>query len=226
LTLFERLKKRRGLTIAAVVMVFVVVLAGVVVLQFSLDNASTRSGWKDSTPFDATRSILDVLGGVRQSLAAIMWSRTDTLFHEYFGGDLSKEQLIFPYYRLITKLDPHFEMAYYFASFILCRLGRVKQGVALALEGVRNNPNSDLLQENLAEIYLFFLRDAKKAKYHVEKAIRLSHDPDQISVYQNLLKVSEAVIAGKTKVPPMSSLKPLQKLHEQQEKEEQQHGGE
>lgn len=209
---------------AAAGVLIVVLLAGAVALQYSLEGSTRAAGSGDSAPFDAGRSILDVLGGVRQSLAAVLWTKTDALFHEYFGGDLRQERKVFPYYWLITRLDPHFEMPYYFATYTLCRLGKVKEGFDLALEGIRYNPGSSLLQQNLAEIYLFFKRDPEKALYHVRKAILLSRNDDTSSPLATadpatLERLIEAVIAGEAKIPPLSSLENLKKLNEAQERE-------
>jgi tetratricopeptide (TPR) repeat protein len=211
-----------------IVSVIVLILAGAVLIQYALDNTTARAGWKDSSPYDATRSILDVLGGVRQTIAAYWWTRTDVLFHEYFGHDLTKETLDFPYEWLITKLDPHFAIAYYFASYTLCRMGLVDQGFNLALEGVRNNPNSPELQENLAEIYFFYKRDARKALYHVNKAIQLAQTYGSgyfiTADFTTFRDTIEAAIAGKIKIPPLSSLETLKaqarKLGEESEKME------
>lgn len=185
-----------------VVVVIAALLAGAVLLQYSIDEGrNTRSGWDDSTPFETTRSFLDVLGGVRESIAASLWLKTDALFHQYFASSIRKEQALFPYFWLITRLDPRFTMAQYYASWMLARFGRVDQGFELALEGVRNNPDSALLQSNLAQIYFFFKKEPLKARYHMLKALELPGDEEDKLVYNNFLKTIDSVIAGEREIP-------------------------
>ena len=220
MTLVGKMRKRRGVGAALVVALIVMILAGVVLIQYSLDRASAQAGWKDSTPFNASRSILDVLGGVRDSLAAVLWSRTDSIYHGYLGGDISKDVFYIPYQWLITRLNPHFAIAYYYASYILCRLGKVQQGFDLALEGVRNNPDSSELQENLAEIYIFFKRDPTKALYHINKAIRLRNRNGSgyfvTPEYDSIKKMIEGVASGRIKLPALTSLENLKKNAKEQ----------
>lgn len=201
---------------AATAVMIVALLACAVALQYSLESSTGASGADDSTPFEAGRSILDVLGGVRQSLAAILWTKTDAIYHDYYGASLEKENLIFPYYWLITRLDPNFEMPFYFSSYILCRFGKVKEGFDLALEGIRHNPNSSVLQQSLAEIYLFFKRDPEKALYHINRAIALEKDSDPSSamtaaVPETFKKLVESVIAGDAKIPSVKDIEDLKK---------------
>jgi hypothetical protein len=195
-------RSRRNIKAFVLVVFIVVLLAGAVLLQYSVDSISAREeSWKNSAPFDTGRSILDLLGGVRETLAAYFWTKTDTIHHTYFGEDILKEQALYPYFWLITKLDPHYNMAYYFASYMVCRFGKVDQGLNMALEGARYNPDSALLQENLSQIYLYFVQDPKKARYHILKAIQLTKDPGDKRVYMRFLSLIDLIMAGKRKIP-------------------------
>ncbi|MFH1150121.1 MAG: hypothetical protein V1748_06590 [Actinomycetota bacterium] len=214
--------KRRRFTAVAVVLVLAL-LGGAVAIQYSLDGRTTATAWDKSGPFDTVRSLLDVLGGVRESVAAYFWTKTDTVFHEYLGGSVMKEQALYPYYWLMTRLDPHFVMPYYFASWILCRMGKVDQGYELALEGLRNNPESWELQENLASIYLFFKRDPRKARYHLLQALRLTEDPEEKAVVASFLHIVDLIIAGKRRIPVPGAFAPAERLHEEQHHDEEQH---
>lgn len=187
--------------------VLVLILAGTVLLQYSIDDTrATSTGWEESSPFETARSFLNVLGGVRETLAAYFWSKTDVLFHQYFKGVAFEEEPIFPYYWMITKLDPHFVMAYYFASWMLCRLGRTEEGFELAIEGLRNNPDSSTLQQNLADIYFFFKKDPEKARYHLVRAIQLTDDQEQKEVLENFLNIVDDVIAGDKSIPEVTPM--------------------
>lgn len=205
-----------------IALLLVTLLFGAVVLQYSIDNnSSVGAGLSESSPFDTARSVLDLLGGIRQTLAAYMWTKTDEIFHEYLGASISKDQALFPYYWLITKLDPHFVMAYYYASWTLARLGRVDDGFNMALEGLRQNPYSAELQDNLASMYFFFKKDPQKARYHLQKAIDLTSDEQQKAVYETMLGTIDMVIEGKKKIPDIVPLQHVNRLNQQLEKSEQ-----
>jgi len=108
----------------------VAILAVAVLLQFSLDDSPViQATWDESSPFDAADSFLDVLGGVRETLAAYFWTKTDVIFHEYLGHTLKNDYVLVSYYWLITRLDPHFVMPFYFASWLLCSFGQVEEGI-------------------------------------------------------------------------------------------------
>ena len=216
--------KKRGpsrVSGGVIALLLVTLLFGAVLLQYSIDNnSSIGTGLSESSPFDTARSVLNVLGGIRQTLAAYMWTKTDEVFHEYFGASISKDRALFPYYWLITKLDPHFVMAYYYASWTLARLGRVDDGFNLALEGLRQNPYSAELQDNLASMYFFFKKDPQKARYHLLKAMDLTSDEQQKAVYETFLGTIDQVIAGKKKIPDVVPLQRVNKLNQQVEEQE------
>lgn len=197
----NRKKPGTRLIKSLVIPLLLLLLAGLSALQYSIDESeATTSGLENSSPYETVRSIFDILGGVRETLAAYFWTKTDTLHHDYFGGDISKEQALYPYYWMITRLDPHFAMAYYFASWMLCRFGLTDEGFDLALEGLRYNPKSAQLQNNLASIYFFFKKDPEKARYHQLKAIELTDDQNQKEVYKTFLGIIDSVISGKTDI--------------------------
>jgi len=192
--------KRKKFTLVVIALIIVLV-AGGALLQASMDHSVSGGVTSGRTaPSSAGQSVLDILGGVRESLAAYFWTKTDSVFHDYFGGSLGAEKPLFPYYWMITRLDPHFVMPYYYASWMLCEFGRPKEGLALAIEAASNNPDDADLQENLAEIYLFFFKDPAKALYHSQKAVALATSPEQRRPYESVQKVIELVLAGKRQV--------------------------
>lgn len=196
-------------------------IAGAVGLQYSLDSSVERSpGARSSSPYEVGRSVLDVLGGIRESLAAYFWTKTDEVFHVYMGGDFMSEEPLYPYYWMVTRLDPHFTMAYYFASWVLCRMGKVQEGFDLALEGLRYNPTSAVLQENLAALYLFFKKDPRRARYHALKAIQLSKDPDEIEPYMKFLSIIDLIISGERTIPEMAPMDVVNRIGQEAEHEE------
>lgn len=186
----------------AVAAAVALMLLAVVLLQVSMDSgASARAGVDQSSPYQTGRSVLDLLGGVRETLAAYFWTKTDTVFHEYYGHDVRKEVPLYPYYWMITKLDPHFVMAYYYASWMLCEFGHPQAGLQYALDAVRHNPDSALLQENLASIYFYFMKDPVKAAYHGRKAIALAKSKDEADIYRIFQNLVVDVMTGKRKMP-------------------------
>lgn len=199
-------------TTAAVV---VVLLAGAALLQYSIDGAgASEARWNETSPVETAGSFLDILGGVRETVAAYFWTKTDVVHHRYYHGNVSREQALYPYYWMITELDPHFVMAYYYASWMLCRFGKVDEGLELALEGLRHNPNSALLQENLASVYLFYAKEPKKARYHLLKAIRLTAEEGERETLYTFLSIVDKVLAGERKIPEPAPFEEAEKLHE------------
>jgi len=198
----------------AVVAVVLVLLVAVALLQASMDSGvSAHPAVDQSSPYQTGRSILDLLGGVRETLAAYFWTKTDTIFHVYYGHDVTKEVPLYPYYWMITRLDPHFVMAYYYASYMLGEFGHPDAGLQLALDAVRHNPDSALLQENLATIYFYFMKDPAKAAYHGSKAIALAKSADEAHIYRFFQNLVEDVLAGKRKMPKTIPLSDVLRLN-------------
>ena len=95
------------------------------------------------------------LGGLRTFTAAILWTRLEPLFHGYYGGKHVKELKEFlPTMRLVQTLDPQFEQAYYNAAWIVAQRGNMEEALAIAREGVKNNPNSGLLRANYVQLLI------------------------------------------------------------------------
>lgn len=211
-------KRLRRLRVATVFAVVVTLLAGAAFLQYSLDRVTARSDYyEDSAPIETGRSILDVLGGIRQTVGAYLWTKTDDIFHDYLGADPLGEQSLYPYFWLITRLDPHYITPFYFASWMLCRLGKVDEGLSLALEGARQNPKSAVLEDNLAQIYLFFLGDALKAREHELRALQLVEDERDRIIYANRLDLINAVLSGEKPVPVLERIEKSREILEELE---------
>lgn len=101
------------------------------------------------------------LGGLRTFVAAVLWNRLEPQFHQYNEGTPIDQRLEFlPTIRLVQLLNPQFEQAYYVASFVLARQKRMDEGLALAKEGIEQNPKSALLRANY--IQLLLMQDPEK----------------------------------------------------------------
>jgi len=140
--------------------VTVALLAAVLLGGQALADATSPPGGTASTGRVMAQTSYAYLGGLRTFAAAVLWNRLEPLFHGYYG-DRSVAELVefLPTMRLVQILDPQFEQAYYNSSFILARRDKVKDGLAIAREGIKNNPNSGLLLANYAQ--LLMIQDKK-----------------------------------------------------------------
>jgi hypothetical protein len=101
------------------------------------------------------------LGGLRMMGAGLLWGRLDAQFHQYQTGKEVQNRLdLLPSIRLVQLLNPQLEQPYYYTAYMLYLRGRMGDALALAQEGVRNNPTSGLLRANYAQ--LLFIQDKKK----------------------------------------------------------------
>lgn len=111
----------------------------------------------------AGRAAFAYLGGLRTFAAAVLWNRLDPQFHEYYapkGGSIAEHVYMVPTLAAVQALDPQFVQAYYISSYIVAKQEGYPAGIAIAREGVRNNPRSGLMRSNLAQLLL--LDDPKK----------------------------------------------------------------
>lgn len=131
------------------------------------------------------------LGGLRTFAAAVLWNRLDPIFDSYYGSTRHVKDLVefLPTMRLVQILDPQFEQAYYNSVYILARRDKWDEALAIADEGIRNNPKSGLLRANKAQILM--LQDKKAnlptmlelARRGVQPDIRWANSDDQFEGY-------------------------------------------
>ncbi len=92
--------------------------------------------------------------------AAVLWNRLEPQFHDYYQDTkLVEQQHLLPTLAVVQALDPQFQQAYYLSSFVVFMRGDEKTGLAIAHEGVENNPRSGFMRANLAQLLL--LQDKK-----------------------------------------------------------------
>lgn len=193
---------KRGLL---ALLLIVVLLTGSVFLQYSLNETPERKAGEEENALDsAASSILDLLGGIRETVAAVLWSKTHDIYHAYSVDEHSSVAL-FPYYWLVIKLDPHYVMAYYYTSWMLAYNDRVEDALRMAHEGIANNPSASILYYNLSSIYLFYLKDPLAAQSYIDHAIQLDA-ADRGSEfygisYEELRHVIGMILAGETTIP-------------------------
>lgn len=145
---------RRG-SIAAVL---ALLLIAVLFLQARTD-ALAPTGVSDVTGRAIGRAGFAYLTGIRTYAAAVLWNRLDPIGDTYYGTKtLQQQTFVLPTIHLVVTLDPQFTQGYYVAAWILFERGQRARGLALAREGVRNNPRSGIMIAQLSQL-LLFLRD-------------------------------------------------------------------
>lgn len=124
--------------------IIAVLLATVIISGVKLDSYAEQS-FSERHSLNSSSALLDILGEVRYTAAAVLWMKTDYYQHEYEheGKTLAENSAIMPLIRLITLLDPHFVQAYDFGAYHLAvNLKKHKESIAFLEEGLANNPNS------------------------------------------------------------------------------------
>ena len=136
-------------------MLAVVLLLAVLITGQALAAGSAPPGGIASTGRLLGRTSYAYLGGLRTFTAAVLWLRLDPAFHGYYS-DRPVEELVefLPTMRLVQALDPQFEQSYYVSSFILARRGKMAEGLDVARQGIKNNPNSGLMLANYVQILM------------------------------------------------------------------------
>jgi tetratricopeptide (TPR) repeat protein len=128
------------------------------------------------------------LTGLRRFAALILWNRLDPQLHEYYEGlALKDERFLLPNMRVVTLLDPQFIQAYYTVPWILLDNGKLPDALAVAREGVDNNPDSGLLHTSLAQILYLKTKDLAGAAAQADLAMRPNQLwADEIEQWQSM----------------------------------------
>ena len=129
------------------------------------------------------------LGGIRLFLAGVLYSRLDPQWHQYGAQDIKNRLDLLPTIRLIQALNPQMEQSYYYVSYVLMVRGRTADALALAKQGIANNPQSGLLRANYVQLLLE--QDKKKnlplmlaqTKLGLGPDIRYSSSDDEFEAY-------------------------------------------
>ena len=115
-----------------------------------------------------------------EGLAAdVYWLRTV----QYFGGQRlfaahKRFELLRPLIEITTTLDPRLEMAYRYGAIFLSEpspvgAGRPREGVEVLEAGVRNNPGSWRLRQDLGFFHYIYLHDPERAAAILDEAADL-----------------------------------------------------
>lgn len=133
---------RRWLALPAVAALLALALVG-----NALARPRIATGGASAVGSTVGRAGFAYLTGLRVFAADLLWNRLDPQMHEYYGGHIGLGHMRFmlPNFYVINWLDPQFVDTYYVGPEILVENGRLEQALALAKEGVDNNPHSGLL---------------------------------------------------------------------------------
>jgi hypothetical protein len=117
--------------------------------------------------------------GFEHLAADIYWLRTV----QYFGAErlyaaVKRFDLLYPLIEITTTLDPRMEIAYRYGAVFLAEpfpigAGRPDLGVAVLERGVRNNPTSWRLYQELGFFHFVYLHDPKRAAGILVEASRI-----------------------------------------------------
>jgi len=117
--------------------------------------------------------------GFREATADYLWFR----FVQYYG-DYAKGNNDFRYFELlidgITKLDPKFDEAYYFASLVFwSSFGDVDRSIDMLKRGILANPDKAKLPFQVGFMYYVIEQDYERAAHWFEVAGRCSDATDK-----------------------------------------------
>ncbi|MDZ4168845.1 MAG: hypothetical protein U1E26_04210 [Coriobacteriia bacterium] len=150
-----RLEIRHSRMMVAAVLVGVLVASMVLMSVSAPDTGMTGAGKALGQAGFAYAS------GLRRFAAAVLWNRLEPLFHDYYEDTVLTDQLyMLPTIRMVTMLDPQFQQGYFVSAWIVrSRMGE-EQGIAVARDGLVNNPQAGLMHANLLQLLMLADKDA------------------------------------------------------------------
>jgi len=164
----------RGLTVAILALVTVMTLR-------VFDGQEERTAQQEKLYFPSGNFLVESTLGFREATADYLWFR----FVQYYGA-FAKGQNDFRYFDVlidgITKLDPEFEEAYYFASLVLwSSFGDIQRSIDMLKRGILANPDKAKLPFQIGFIYYVMEHDYLRAGHWFEMAGRCSDATDKES---------------------------------------------
>jgi len=159
--------------------VLIAALAVVCVWSEGLLSANAPRMEQASVDNAALRTVMAMAGQFRIVFANLLWIKVDQYHHEYIAhhGDWAQDTDLLPMLRMITWLDPHFVQAYQVAGFMFSsRLHRYEHARKLLEEGIRNNPKSFELYEEMGMAILRARKDYREAYAYLTRALSLATD--------------------------------------------------
>jgi len=172
----------------ALVLAALLALAVIVGAQ-SLANASAPPVTQTSQSKVIGQAGFAYLGGVRVMLAGLIYQRLDPQFHQYGTSQILNRIDLIDSLRLIQALNPQLEQPYYYVAFVLMLKGRQSAALAVAREGIANNPTSGLLRANYVQLLMMQNKKAnlpemlKQTKIGLGKGMTYSSVDDEYESY-------------------------------------------
>lgn len=162
----------RGFAVAALVVIIVGTLR-------VFDEQEDEALQQEKLYFPSGNFLVESTLGFREAAADYLWFR----FVQYYGA-YAKGDNDFRYFDLlidgITKLDPSFEEAYYFASLVCwSSFGDTERSIEMLKRGVLANPDKAKLKFQIGFIYYVIEHDYQRAGYWFETAGRCSDATDK-----------------------------------------------
>jgi len=158
---------------------FIAALVIACILSEGLLLASAPRKEQASVDNTALRTVMAMAGQFRVVFANLLWIKVDQYHHEYIKqhADWAQDTDLLPMLRMITWLDPHFVQAYQVAGFMLsARLHRYEHARQLLEEGIRHNPKSFELYEEMGMAILRARKDYREAYAYLTRALSLATD--------------------------------------------------
>ncbi len=91
-----------------------------------------------------------------------------------------REDELMPWFKLTTMLNPRHVRAYAVGGYWLAfRLEKPYEAIKFMKEGIKNNPDSYQISEEMGIVYFSKLKDYKKAQYYFEKALKSQAKMDE-----------------------------------------------
>lgn len=144
----------------------VMLLVAVVAIAVIIGAQALATAYAPPVPQSSQSAVIGqagfaYLGGLRMMGAGLLWGRLDAQFHQYGGTAPIQDRLdLLPSIRMVQLLNPQLELPYYYTSYMLYLRGDMRSAMALALEGIHNNPTSGLLRANYTQ--LLMIQDKRK----------------------------------------------------------------
>lgn len=170
---------------AALVVLVAALVAMTLGGQAMTDELVVGASGADTT--DAVgRAASSYLTGLKTFGAAVLWNRLDPVFHNYYGGiSLADQRYMLSTIAIVELLDPNLVEPYYVGAWVLVQNDRVDDGLAMAVRGVAENPDSGLLNANLAQIQMLYADDLDGALRTAEAGVGPDVEWDSASEQYN-----------------------------------------
>jgi tetratricopeptide (TPR) repeat protein len=153
------------------IMLGITLFAGMATLDTSISKSQKSTTNKDS-------AIIALAGEFRTVFANLLWIKAEHYHHEYLAhnGDWVKNEDLLGLDKLITRLDPHFVEAYAAGTRMLIEQKKLEEAKAFMEEGLKNNPNSLLLHDEMGTFLARHLQEYEQGLFHLKRAYILSKD--------------------------------------------------